>query len=142
AGWRCRYEPAVEVDHDPRPDWPAWIEQRIGYGSSAAPLARRHPGALAPVRASGWSVAVWAVAALGHPLAAAAASTATGMALARKLPELPTRTALALATTGNARAGEQLANACRRVWWPLLGVAAIRSRRARRLLAASALVSG
>ena len=35
----------------------AWARQRIAYGSSTASLARRHPGALAPIRMSGWSVA-------------------------------------------------------------------------------------
>ncbi|MFP5487155.1 MAG: mycofactocin biosynthesis glycosyltransferase MftF [Acidimicrobiia bacterium] len=141
-GWRCRYEPSVEVEHDPRPDLRSWIRQRIGYGSSAAPLARRHPGALAPVRVSGWSVLVWLLGVVGRPVTAGAVSVGTGVALARKLPDLPARTSFELATRGNARAGEQLATAVRRAWWPLLALATIRSRTARRVLAASALASG
>jgi mycofactocin glycosyltransferase len=142
AGWRCRYDPAAEVEHDPRPDWPAWVRQRIHYGSSAAPLARRHPGALAPVRASGWSVAVWGLGIMGRPFLAGAVGAGTGVALARKLPDVPARTAFGLATTGNARAGEQLAAAVRRAWWPLLALAAIRSARARRVLAVALLAAG
>ncbi|MEZ5250707.1 MAG: mycofactocin biosynthesis glycosyltransferase MftF [Ilumatobacteraceae bacterium] len=58
AGWRCRYEPSIEARHHTRPSLPAWLEQRVRYGTSAAPLATRHPGALAPIRMSGWSAAV------------------------------------------------------------------------------------
>ena len=48
AGWRCRYEPAVTVHHRPRGSWRGLVAQRVAYGSSAAALARKHPGALAP----------------------------------------------------------------------------------------------
>ena len=58
AGHRARYEPAVGAHHEPRPTWPALWRQRFGYGRSAAPLAARHPGSLAPVRMSGWSAGV------------------------------------------------------------------------------------
>ncbi len=69
AGWRCRYEPGSEVRHRPRSTWGGWVRQRIGYGSSTASLARRHPGALAPIRMSGWSIGAWLLAALGRPIA-------------------------------------------------------------------------
>ena len=42
-----------------------------------------------------------------------------------------------LAATGNLRAGDQLANAIRRAWWPLVVLAAAPSRTARRVLVAS-----
>ncbi|HSJ91910.1 MAG TPA: mycofactocin biosynthesis glycosyltransferase MftF, partial [Ilumatobacter sp.] len=142
AGWRCRYEPAVEAEHDPRPNWRAWARQRIGYGSSAAPLSRRHPGALAPVRVSGWSAAVWGLCILGRPVLAAAGTAATGAALVRKLPDVPPRTAFGLATTGTLLAGEQLAAAVRRAWWPIVALAAIRSARTRRMLVAALLAAG
>lgn len=142
AGWHCRYEPSVEVEHEPRADWRSWIRQRIDYGSSAGPLARRHPGALAPLRASGWSVLVWILAALGHPLVAGAVGVGTGAALARKLPDVPPRAAFRLATVGTIRVGEQLADAVRRAWWPLLVLLAVRSRRSRRVLLAAFLAAG
>src|SRR5690606_26633581 len=32
AGWRCRYEPDVVVEHRPRLTWGAWAQQRYHYG--------------------------------------------------------------------------------------------------------------
>lgn len=142
AGWRCRYEPVVEVAHDPRPDGRAWVRQRIGYGSSAAPLARRHPGALAPVRMSAWSAVAWLLGLVGRPVAAGAVGAGTGWALARKLPDLPPRAALRIATLGNVRAGDQLATAIRRTWWPILALGAIWSRTARRALVGAVFAAG
>jgi mycofactocin system glycosyltransferase len=141
AGWRCRYEPSVEVFHDPRPSWSGWFRQRVGYGSSAAPLARRHPGALAPIRMSGWSVAAWALAALGRPVLGAAVGAGSAAALVAKLPDVPPRQAFRLAGLGNLHAGDQISNAIRRVWWPLLAIAAWRCKPARRTLVAAALAA-
>jgi mycofactocin system glycosyltransferase len=141
AGWRCRYEPASVVLHRPRPSWRAWFHQRVTYGSSAAPLARRHPGALAPIRMSGWSVATWVLTMTGRPLLGSAVGTGSAAALIRKLPDVPPRAAFRLAARGNLHAGEQIANAVRRAWWPLVAIAALRSRSARRILLASALAA-
>jgi hypothetical protein len=44
-----------------------------------------------------------------------------------------------LAGLGNLHAGEQIGSAVRRVWWPLLALAAWRSRSARRVLLAAAI---
>jgi mycofactocin system glycosyltransferase len=44
AGWTVRYEPASVVEHPHRGSLRAWLAQRAAYGSSAGPLARRHPG--------------------------------------------------------------------------------------------------
>jgi mycofactocin system glycosyltransferase len=141
AGWRCRYEPASEVLHDPRSTWGGWLRQRVGYGSSAAPLARRHRGALAPIRMSGWSVAAWVLAVAGRPVSGMVVGAGSAAALIRKLPDVPPRAAFRLAATGNLHAGDQISNAIRRVWWPLLALAAIRSRTARRALLAAALAA-
>jgi mycofactocin glycosyltransferase len=97
AGWRCRYEPESEVLHAPRPTWREWLVQRMAYGSSAAPLARRHPGALAPVRANGWSAVCWLLGAGGHPLLGSATGLVTAAALVPKLPDVPPREAFRLA---------------------------------------------
>lgn len=137
AGWTCRYEPAGEVHHAIRPDRAAWIRQRVGYGSSAAALARRHPGALAPLRMSGWSIGSWALAAIGRPVLGSAVGIGSAAALVRKLPDLPAAMTIRLAGLGNLHAGNQIAAAIRRVWWPMLALAAVRSRAARRLLVAS-----
>jgi mycofactocin glycosyltransferase len=45
-GWAVRYDPRVAVQHREPQAWPAWLNRRFRYGTSAGPLARRHPGAL------------------------------------------------------------------------------------------------
>jgi hypothetical protein len=62
-------------------------------------------------------------------------------AVIRKRPDVPPRAAFALAARGNLHAGDEIAKAVRRVWWPLVAVAAIRSRTARRILLAAAFAS-
>ncbi len=137
AGWVCRYEPAVEAHHPPRPTWGTWVRQRIGYGSSAAPLAKRHEGRLAPVEMSGWSAGAWGLAVAGHPLAGVVVGAGSAAALVPKLGDVPPRVSLRIAGLGNLHAGRLLAGAVRRVWWPIVLVAAIRSRRARLIALAS-----
>ena len=140
ADHRCRFEPTVTALHEPRPTVQAMLRQRFGYGRSAAPLARRHPGALAPVRMSGWSAAAWALVALRRPFLAAAVAAGTTVALVRKLADLPARDAALLALRGHLAAGRQVARAVRRVWWPVAVLAALCSRRAR-LVVLAALVA-
>ena len=141
AGWMCRYEPVSTVHHTPRPDPGSWLRQRIGYGSSAAPLSTRHPGALAPIRMSGWSVGAWVLGAIGRPVLGVTLGAGSAVALIKKLPDVPPRVSLELAGRGNLNAGFQIADAVRRVWWPLLAIAALRSRSARRVLFASAIAA-
>ncbi len=131
AGWRCRYEPAATVQHRARGTWAGWARQRASYGRSAAPLATRHPGALAPVRMSGWSVAVWALVIARRPVLAAAVAGGTVVALQRKLPTVPRAESARLVALGHLAAGRQLAQATRRVWWPIALVAALVAPKAR-----------
>ncbi len=138
AGWRCRYEPASVVQHRPRGSWRALVAQRMVYGSSAAPLARRHPGALAPVRMSGWSGAAWGLVAAGQPLPGLAVAGATTLALVRELRGVPARDSLRLAGLGHVQAGRLLADAGRRAWWPVLLAGSLVSKRVRRIAAATA----
>jgi mycofactocin system glycosyltransferase len=137
AGHRCRYEPASVVQHRPRASLGALLRQRVGYGRSAAPLARRHPGALSPARMSGWSAGVWALLALRRPWSAVALAGGTAVALHRKLRDVPTDAALLLALRGHLAAGRQLAKGVTRVWWPVaLAVACVVPRLRLPLLAA------
>ena len=140
AGHIVRYEPSVTVRHDVRPTLTAWLKQRQSYGQSAGPLAKRHQGALAPLGVSGWSAGVWGLLGFGHPVAAVAVAAGTGVALMRKLPQLPRKAALNLVRYGHLGAGKQIASAIVRVWWPLALLAAIFSKRARRIVLASALI--
>ena len=48
AGWIVRYDPAVLVAHAEPSSWRGLLARRYRYGTSAAPLSRRHPGMLAP----------------------------------------------------------------------------------------------
>lgn len=137
AGWRCRYDPRSVIEHEPRPDWRSWARQRIGYGSSAGPLAVRHPGKLAPLRMSGWSLAAWLLTIGGRPVTGTAIGVGSAAALIPKLPDVPPRDAFRLAAMGNARAGESIAHAIRRTWFPLAVLLALRSTIARRALLAS-----
>ncbi len=131
AGWRCRYDPAVAVWHEPRTSWRERLQQHAGYGTSAAPLALRHPGALSPVHMNGWTAASWALALFGQWVPAIALGAGSSVALVRKLPDVPPRAAMGLALRGHLLAGRQLASASRRVWWPMLVATAVLSRRSR-----------
>lgn len=141
AGWRCRYEPQSTVSHRPRPTVVGRLRQQVGYGSSSAPLALRHPNALAPFRSNGWTAGVWFLAATGHIGAALALAGGSAAALVPKLPGVPAKLSLRLAGTGHLLAGEQLARAVRRAWWPPVLAACLVSRRARLVALASILAS-
>jgi mycofactocin glycosyltransferase len=138
AGHSVRYEPSAVVRHGVRTTVRTWLAQRVGYGTSAADLDARHPGALAPVSCSAWSALAWALAGAGHPVAGAAVAVGSTAALPRRLPDVPTAEAVRVAALGHLGAGRLLARAVVRTWWPIALVAATRSRTARRLLVRAA----
>jgi len=140
AGHRCRYAPDVVVHHRPRPTLSAWVRQRLTYGSSAAGLERRHPGAVPPLRISGWSAAVWALMLLRRPAAALIVATGTIAALRRKLGDLPASESVRLAGLGHLYAGRQVAGAITRVWFPIAAVLAVFVPRLRLPLMAAVVV--
>jgi mycofactocin system glycosyltransferase len=125
AGHRCRYVPDVVVHHRPRSTLSAWVRQRVAYGSSAAGLDRRHPGAVTPLRISGWSAAVWALMLLRRPAAAVLVAAGTVAALRRKLGDLPANESVRLAGLGHLYAGRQAASAITRVWFPIAALVAV-----------------
>ena len=90
AGWTVRYEPAAAVAHDHRVTVAAWLRRRAAYGTSAAPLHRRHPGAVPAAVASPSAAAAWLLLAARRPraalLAAALATAAAARRLDRTLP--------------------------------------------------------
>ena len=81
AGWRFRYEPDVVVLHEERDR----IRRRFWYGTSAAPLAERHPDKIRHVVLRPWPVVTLAL--LPRPRLAAAAYVAHTALLARTLHE-------------------------------------------------------
>lgn len=146
AGWTVRYEPASQVAHRPRADWPALARQRASYGSAAAPLDQRHPGAVAPVELNAWSLAAWLLVAFGGRRGAVVGvgvGLGSAMALAPKLGDRtddPVRTALALAGGGTVQAGTWLGRSVWRAWLPLALLGSLGNRRVRRATLAAAIL--
>jgi mycofactocin glycosyltransferase len=127
------------VRHAVRADAKGWVMQRVRYGTSAAALHRRHPGALPATAMSPWSFLAWLLAGLGHPIAGAGMAATTAALFTRKVQ--PPRLALRLAGRGHLGAGRLLAEALRRPWIvPALAVAVV-SRRARWWLLAAFVTS-
>lgn len=139
AGWRVRYEPRAVVWHPARPSVGAWLAQRFAYGTSAAALADRHGDSVAPLGISGWSALAWGAVVAGHPALGAAVGLGTTAALVPKLESLedPVGEAVRIAGAGNLWAGRSVADALRRVWWPLSLLLGWRAHRTRRALLAA-----
>jgi mycofactocin glycosyltransferase len=70
AGWRIRYDPAVRVAHHEPRGWAALLERRFRYGTSAAPLAMRHPGQVPPLVLHPWPALTVAGLLAGRPAVA------------------------------------------------------------------------
>jgi mycofactocin glycosyltransferase len=148
AGWRVRYEPAATMRHQHRVRLRAWFARRKDYGTSAASLELRHPGAVRPLYVSAWTALAWLAAVAGHPAAGAACTSAGVALLARRLaqvtgeawPGAEARTAWRLAARlaggGTLAAGRPLGSAISRTWWPVALPAAVAVRRLRLPLAA------
>ena len=139
AGWRCRFDPSVSVRHTPRTTWRERLRQHAGYGTSAAPLALRHPGALSPIHSNGWTAATWLAWLTGHLVIGTSIAVGSAARLERKLPGLPRSTSFRLAMRGHLMARQQLTSAVRRVWWPVVAVGSLFSRRCRWIAVASIL---
>ena len=121
ADWMVRYAPTARVAHRHRTRPLVWARRRFDYGTSAGPLALRHPGALAPVETSGWSIATWALAASGHLISAGGVAAATAVMLSRRLESLdrPLPIAAHLAGRGHLSVGRSFAQALLRPFWPI-----------------------
>ncbi|MEV8546486.1 mycofactocin biosynthesis glycosyltransferase MftF [Streptomyces sp. NPDC051572] len=85
ADWRIRYDPAVEVCHHEPETWPALLGRRFRYGTSAAPLAVRHPKAMAPLVLQPWPTLTVAALLARRPASAAAGFTVSVLAMNRTL---------------------------------------------------------
>jgi len=82
AGWRIRYEPSVQVPHESPESWRGLLGRRFRYGTSAAPLARRHPANLAPLVLQPWPAATVCAALARRPVAATAGTMAAWLDIA------------------------------------------------------------
>jgi len=152
SGWRVRYEPAATMGHQHRVRLREWFARRKDYGTSAAVLEVRHPGAVRPLYASAWTAAAWLAAALGHPEAGAVVTGTGTVLLARRLARVTGeawprpagsaawRLAVTQAAGGTLAAARPLGSAISRTWWPAAVPAAIAVRRLRLPLAALVLL--
>jgi mycofactocin system glycosyltransferase len=135
AGWDVRYVPATTVAHEGPVTLGPWFRRRAFYGTTAGPLARRHPDSLAPVTTSAWSAAVWGLTLDRRPLLALTTLAASVLILARRLQGLvdsPGKVAATIAGGGTARSSIPALNGLTRAWAPafVLGLFVPRTRRA------------
>jgi mycofactocin system glycosyltransferase len=138
----CRYVPEVEVPHESRATLRELVQQRFGYGTSAAALDQLRPRAVAPMRAT-IDVALTA-------LFLASGYIATGVVLALisvaltahglRKTKLGFNMRLSLAWRGLGHALTLLSRAVTRVWWPVVMLLALFSARASVLLVICTLV--
>jgi len=147
AGARLRYEPIAMVAHDHRTELRKWFARKSFYGGSAAPLAIRHPGKTAPLVISGWTLVVWMLVAIGSSLgylASAAVAAITGHRIAKSLSSVQTEPmeVAVVALHGLWSAALQLASAICRHYWPIALIAAVLSRRCRRVVLVAAVLDG
>jgi mycofactocin system glycosyltransferase len=123
AGWDVRYEPGATVRHDGPTSAGAWLGRRAFYGTTAGPLARRHPRSLAPLHTSVWTAAVWVLVVARKPLPAVLALGVSIGVLARRLEGLvdePVKVAGRIAGGGTARSALPAVSGLTRAWSPAL----------------------
>jgi mycofactocin glycosyltransferase len=142
AGWRVRYDAGVVVGHRTPARVRTWLQRKVLYGTSAAPLARRHGDAVAPAAFTpSGAVAVVALLHRGRLPACAAVIVVAWHAvrLHRCLPATRDRTRVAAELTleGLAASAMQASSLPLRHWSPLVLPAALFSRRVRRVVAAA-----
>ncbi|MEO3787405.1 mycofactocin biosynthesis glycosyltransferase MftF [Actinocorallia sp. B10E7] len=120
-GLHVRYQPRTRVVHTPRLEPLDWARRRHEYGTSAAALAERHPGRLAPAHLSGWNLAALSLLAAGRPLPAAASAALATALLNRGLTGMPGSWTLSAAIVAKGVAADAAAtgHALRREAWPL-----------------------
>ena len=99
AEWDIRYEPSIWVQHAGPTSLTAHLTRRYHYGTSAGPLARRHPARMAPITLEPLPTAVAGLLLLRRPGAAAAVTGIAATLLARRLSHThaPVRHAMPMA---------------------------------------------
>lgn len=147
SGWRLRYEPEAIVEHEHRVQLREWLGRKAFYGEGAAPLADRHPGAVAPMILAPWSAAAGVGVLSGTRVGlgvAAVAGTGAGVKIRRTLSGLarPGPAAARLLGLGFTTALWQMALGVCRHYWPPAVIAALVSGRARRVVLCVAVAEG
>jgi mycofactocin system glycosyltransferase len=130
AGWTVRYQPDVSVRHAEPKTWRAWLARRAGYGTSAGPLALRHPQVAGALTAPGLpTTAVLLL--LARRLWAANAVAGLAMTLLWRRwhrTTVPAHDAWRAAVDGTAASVAGSSRWLTQIWWPLLLVPRLRVR--------------
>jgi mycofactocin system glycosyltransferase len=131
AGWQVRYLPSVEVGHHAPPSWAGLLRRRFDYGTSAGPLARRHPGRLAPVELRPWPAAAALTLLAGRPRTSALVTALYGLHLAWKVRAIgiPPRLAMGWSAQGTGWTLFGLGRAATVLVGPGLALGALRGGR-------------
>lgn len=124
AGWRIRYDPAVQVHHHEPATWTGLLARRLRYGTSAAPLAARHPEAVSPLVVHPWPAVVVAALLARRPVAGAAAFGSWGLIMNRTLRRagVPASGLTRAMLTGTGQTWLGLGRYGTRFGWPLLAL--------------------
>ena len=131
SGWRVRYVPSATVHHREPSSWGEALARRFRYGTSAGPLARRHPGRLDPVELRPAPTVAVVAALAGRPRTALAVMLASSAALARKAVPLGIPLPLTLRWSAQSAGWTAvgIGHASTMLAAPVLALAAMRSRR-------------
>lgn len=133
AGWQVRYDPSVAVQHEEPAHLVDRLVRRYRYGTSAAPLAERHPGRLAHLVLPPWPTAVLALALARRPALALGVAAVSTARLDRQLNDHATSAALVAQSVRGTALGLGRALA---LLGPLAWARAVRDRRLAGLLVA------
>jgi hypothetical protein len=150
AGWRVRYDPAARVFHHEPEGWPALLARRFRYGTSAAPLARRHPGQVPPLVLHPWPALTVAGLLAGSPAVAGFSFAASVLAMRATLRRagLPARGVLPAMLTASHQTWLGMGRYACQFGAPVLAAALVtpggagRGRRWARRAAAASLLLG
>jgi mycofactocin glycosyltransferase len=143
-GWRVRYDPVVEVAHHEPTTWRAMLARRFVYGTSAAPLSRRHPAAVPPLVLAPVPVATVVALAARRPLLAAALVAVSAARISRGTG-LPLHRATGVTLEGIVATWRGLGRYACQFGLPAIAVAVTapgRHRRARAIAAALVVAGG
>lgn len=130
AGWKVIYEPSASVGHSEPDSWSRLLRRRFEYGTSAASLAERHPGQLAPAVLPPLSTAIVVLCLFRRFPAAAALFACDAASVGWKLRStpLPRRVAAILVWHGVIGTAENIGRATTMLAPPIV-VLAVSKRR-------------
>lgn len=142
AGWRVRYDPSVVVEHEEPRRLNSLLARRFRYGTSAAPLARRHPGSVPPAILAPWPALTVVAVLFGQTRLATAGLVATALnsVVQSRRNGVPATFAIRHAAVTLGRTGLHMARYATQFGGPLLLGLALRPGTARRVRISAAVL--